>query len=188
MRTSTFIRILSIPQYALISVTISVAVFTLALWLPNFRLIWIVLSASSTSFVEKLSFIWSLYGSIHTNFTPLSAVYTILIAILFGINTTLLIYYIKKMHGGVRGLAGTGSIGIGGLISGIFGIGCAACGSFIFTSLLSIFGAGGLITLLPLGGGEFGLIGIGLLGYSIYTLLQKIHDPLVCEVRTGYKH
>ncbi len=187
MRTPTLIQILKIPFYGTLSIILSVTVFTLALWLPNFKLLWIVLSATSTSYVEKLSFVWSLYGSIQTNFTPLSAVYTILIAILFGINTTLLVYYIKKMRGGVRGLVGTGSLGIGGLISGIFGIGCAACGSFILTSLLPLFGAGGFLTLLPLGGGEFGLIGVCLLGYSITMLLRKIHAPLVCAIRTDYK-
>ncbi len=132
---------------------------------------------------EKASFVWSLYGSIGTNFTVVSASYTIAIAILFGVNIALLAYYIARMRGGARRVGSTSAAGFGGLIAGIFGIGCAACGTFIFTSVLALFGASGFLAILPLGGEEFGLLGVLLLMYSIYLLAKKINDPLVCEIK-----
>tara|TARA_Y100000310_G_scaffold111677_1_gene110078 strand:- start:1888 stop:2124 length:237 start_codon:yes stop_codon:yes gene_type:complete len=72
--------------------------------------------------------------------------------------------------------------GIGGFISGIFGIGCATCGSFIITPLLALIGAGGFLTLLPFGGEEFGFLGVGLLGFSVMSVAKKINQPSTCPV------
>jgi uncharacterized membrane protein len=69
------------------------------------------------------------------------------------------------------------------MISAVFGIGCAACGSVILTAILGIAGTGALLTWLPLHGLEFGVVGIILLSFSIYYLAKRINDPLVCKVR-----
>jgi hypothetical protein len=155
-------------------------VFSFAVLLPNFQLLWIVSQTASLS--ELLSLVGSLYGAITTNFTFISASYTIAIAVLFGVNVALLTYYIQKMRNGLTGLSITGLTGLGGLVSGSLGIGCAACGTFIFTSVLTLFGAGGVLAYLPLGGEEFGLLGVALLLYSIYSLTKKITHPLVCPI------
>ena len=178
------LTVLKQPKYLLTAVVVSVSVFTFAVWLPNFSLLAQVLHPDSAgSMSEKASFVWSLYGSIGTNFTVVSASYTIAIAILFGVNIALLAHYITRMRGGVRGVGSTSAAGFGGLIAGIFGIGCAACGTFIFTSVLALFGASSFLAILPLGGEEFGLIGVLLLIYSIYILAKKISNPLVCEIK-----
>jgi len=65
-------------------------------------------------------------------------------------------------------------------VSGIFGVGCAACGSVIVSSLLLLVGAGGVLTILPFHGAEFGVLGIIFLWFSIYQLSKRIDDPLVC--------
>ena len=72
-------------------------------------------------------------------------------------------------------------MGIGGLVSGIFGIGCASCGTFILTSVLALVGAGGIVSFLPLGGEEFGILGVVLIGYATYWTAKKIEEPLVCK-------
>jgi len=71
----------------------------------------------------------------------------------------------------------------GGLISGIFGIGCAACGTLVLTPLLALIGAGGIVALLPFGGQEFGVFGVGMLGFSIFVIAKKIQEPLVCKTK-----
>jgi len=150
-------------------------------WLPNFRLISEILVSSNATVVEKIDFLFSLFGSIQTNFSVASASYAILIALLFGVNIALLSYYV---HDKRVARAGSGAaVGVGGLISGIFGIGCAACGTVLLTPLLAVFGASGFLVLLPLGGEEFGFIGIGLLLYSSYILLHKVNEPLTCDVQ-----
>lgn len=172
--------VFSRPYYLLIATVVAIIVFSLAVWLPSFPLIWIVSKNASVN--ELLSLLWSLYGAIGTNFSVISATYTIAISILFGMNIALLTYYIQKMKVGVIGLRSTGASGVGGLISGLFGLGCAACGTFVFTSVLTIFGVGGMLAYLPFGGEEFGFLGVGLLGYSLYSLSRKITDPLVCPI------
>lgn len=182
MRSKQLRDITTRPAYLLIAAIVAFLVLTFAVWLPNIRLIGVVLLSGSTSIVEKLNFLLSLYGSIQTNFTVVSASYTIAIAILFGVTVALLVYYIRAVRGGLKGIRATGVAGIGGLVSGIFGIGCAACGTFILSTALALFGASGILAFLPFAGGEFGFLGVGLLMYSIYALAKKIEKPPVCEI------
>jgi len=173
-------KVFSRLRYSIIALVISILIFTFSVWLPNFKVIGSVWSSQSATFINKVSFLWALYGSISTNFTVVSATYTILIAILFGISISMLIYYIKARRVSNRKLGATTSIG--GLVSGIFGIGCAACGTFLLTSALAVIGAGGIIAYLPVGGEEFGILGVILLSSSIYLTAKKIQDPLLCAV------
>lgn len=183
MQWSVLKTVFSKFRYLLIAVIVSLLVFSLAVWLPNFSLLSQVLHPDSAGTIsEKANFVFSLYGSIGTNFTAISASYTIAIAILFGINIALLAYYIRRARGGVRNVGSSGAAGVGGLVSGIFGIGCAACGTFVLTSLLTLLGVSGLLVFLPFGGEEFGFIGVALLVYSIYILTNRIKDPMVCEI------
>ena len=170
------------PVYISIAMFIAWVVFTFAVLLPNIPLIGVVLFADTASAIEKVHFLFSLYGSIGTNFTLVSAASTFIIAVLFGINVTLLLYYIQVVRGATSNVRSTGVAGISGLVSGVLGIGCAACGTFVLTSVLTLFGASGIIAYLPFGGVEFGFIGIGLLLYSTYSLIRKINSPLVCRI------
>lgn len=178
MMVQAFVQVFSNFRYLTIAVISSVTVFSFAVWLPNLRLISVILFNSSASTVEKINFLFSLFGSIQTNFSVVSASYTVTIAILFGINIALLVYYIHSRQTSTLG-QGT-ALSVGGLVSGVFGIGCAACGTFILTSLLGISGATGALVFLPFGGKEFGFLGVGLLIYSSYMLLKNIKKPLVC--------
>ena len=170
------------PGYLFVVVTIAITVFLFAVWTPNTQLIIHVMSDHSISTTDKAQLLVNLVGSIKTNFTLVSASYTIIIAVLFGLNVALITYYIRRLRGSVRSMGSTGAAGFGGLISGILGIGCAACGSFILTSALTLVGAGGVVALLPFGGEEFGFLGVALLTYSIYVLAKKINEPLTCEI------
>lgn len=169
------------PPHVMLAVLVATAVFVFAVLLPNFKLITVVFTSQNSTLLEKSSLLLNLLGSIQTNFTTLSAITVFLISILFGIQVSLLVYYIKRVRTGSK-ISGVGASGLGGLVSGMFGIGCAACGTFVLTSLLALFGVSGLLAFLPFGGEEFGFIGLGLLGYSIYMLIKKINDPLVCSV------
>ncbi len=177
MAYKALLRVFSIPSYVVTAVTVAVAVFSLSVWLPNWRLIFIVFTSTSVSFTEALNIVFGLFLSIKTNFTVVSASYTVAIAVLFGANVSLLRYYMYKRRSfQKRG----GVFSIGGLISGIFGIGCSACGTFILTSVLALIGAGGIISFLPFGGEEFGILGVVLIGYATYWTAVKIEEPAVC--------
>ena len=169
------------PVYALLASVVGVTVFSIAIWLPNIKLITTVLTSDTASILEKSMFVFSLYGGIMTNFTLVSALYTISIAILSGVYVALFLFYFRQRKAKSSGVASTGWLGIGGIISGMFGLGCAACGTFLFASLATAGSAGTLLLWLPFGGEEFGFLGMGLLAYSVYALLQKITSPMVCK-------
>lgn len=168
------------PTYMILALITSSAVFAFAVWLPNLPLIVQVMGHPGVSFSQKLDLPISLLGSIITNFTLLSASYTIAIAILFGINVSMIIYFLRRRVDEVKqtGLA----TGLFGITSGVIGMGCAACGSFLLTSILSLVGASGILAFLPLNGGEFGILGVILLGMSLYTIAKKIQDPAICKI------
>jgi hypothetical protein len=108
----------------------------------------------------------------------LSAVSTVLTALLFGVNISIVTYYIRKRKMMLKksGVA-TSTLG---LITGILGIGCASCGSL----LVSLLGLGGALAFLPFGGQELGVIGVLLLLFSAYTLLHSISNP-VCKLKVN---
>jgi len=101
------------------------------------------------------------------------------VAILFGINISLLTFYIRKRQVASKNKK-VHLTSLGGFASAVLGIGCAACGSIVLSALLSTFGAGTLIVMLPLHGLEFGLVGIILLLFSNRYLIKRIEDPLIC--------
>ncbi|MDP1625301.1 MAG: hypothetical protein Q8L64_06095 [bacterium] len=164
-------------RYAITSIVIAITVFALATWLPNFRLLSLVLSDPLLSLGEKISLPVKLLASIGTNFTVLSATYTILIAIILGINASLALYLVRKR---VRALGGL-SIGLVGITTGVLGIGCAACGSILATTILGTIGGASILSILPLQGSEFGIFGVLLSLSSTYLLMKHINKPLVCK-------
>lgn len=166
------------PKYLALAVGTSIVVFVLATWLPNLRLIATVIGSANTSLSEKLGVPVSLTGSIATNFTLLSATYTVAIVVLFGMYLALFVYYFQRKRAGAqRGEVATGFFG---LASGVLGIGCAACGSVFLTGAFALFGAASALAFLPLGGAEFGILGTILLAWSVYLTAKLIADPLVC--------
>lgn len=172
-------KVFSKFSYLLLSIMTGVAIFTFVVWLPNIRLIATVVSSSNASFYQKLSIPFSLFGSISTNFSPLSAMYTIAISMLFGLNIAALTYLLRHKVGSLR--QGGVTTGFFGVMSGLIGVGCAACGAFLLTTGLAFIGASGIVALLPFAGGEFGILGVILLGISLRMTARQIQNPAVCR-------
>lgn len=170
-------------RYVAIALIATVAVFIFATWLPNLGLVWQITRSASVPLADKLQILAALVGSIETNFTLFSALSTIVIAVLFGTNVAMIAYYLnlRRQFIGEGRLTGA-TTSLGGLASGLFGVGCAACGTFVLGPVLSLAGAGGLLALLPFGGQEFGVLGIGMLGFSLFLTARKIGEPLACPV------
>lgn len=182
MVVATLRTVFSNPAYVLTASAVAFAAFAFTVWLPNIRLIAALFFSDSVSASDTVGVMWNLLGSITTNFTFVSASYTIAVSLLFGINVALLTYYIRKVRGGFSDVGSVGVTGFGGLVSGVLGVGCAACGTFVLSSILALVGAGGVLTYLPLKGEEFGFLGVALLVYSAYMIARKITRPIVCEM------
>ncbi len=173
-------KVFSKATYVFTALVASAVMFAFAAWLPNVRLIAAVVSSADASFSQKLGIPISLLGSIATNFTVLSASYTIAIALLFGVNIAMVVYFLRRKISEVKQTGIT--TGFLGIASGVLGMGCAACGSFLLTSGLSLVGASGILAFLPFAGVEFGIIGVILLSASIYLTAKQIQNPAVCKI------
>ncbi len=179
MALQAFQRVLRQPSYTLLAASIALVTFAMAVWMPNLGLIAQIIVDPGATLSQKVSLPLSLVGSIRTNVSVLTALYTIAIPVLFGVNVAMMVYYLKRRVPAAKRMGL--SAGLLGMASGTLGIGCAACGSFILTSALSSFGGAGALFLLPLRGGEFGILGVALLGMSIVALAKRIEDPLICK-------
>lgn len=180
MYAKTLKTIFGNPLYSILFLAVSFVVLTIAILLPHVGLLKTLWQYESVSVLEIGLLAMNLYGSLGTSFSFFSATYTVLISLLFGLQVVLLTYYIISVRSKVANLTSVGASGVGGLVSGFFGIGCAACGTFLLSSILVLFGAGGVLAWLPFGGEEFGLLGVGLLVYANYLIVKKINAPLVC--------
>ena len=166
-------------RYAALALATALVVFVFATWLPNLGLVWEVASSPTLSLAGKIEVLAALVGSITTNFTLFSAVSLVAVALLFGANVAMIAYGMAlRRQIGQPGTAAS----LGGLVSGLAGVGCAACGTFLLAPLLSLGGATALLTMMPLGGQEFTLLGIVMLGLSLIWTGKRLAQPGSCAV------
>jgi hypothetical protein len=167
-------------RYVFLSAFVATLAFALATWLPNLQLLYSILKDPLVPIADKITLPIDLLGSITTNFTVLTASYTIAIALFTGINFALAMYQIIRQR---QSFSRTGAFASSfGVLSGFFGIGCAACNSLVLVSVLGLVGGAGIVPLLPLQGGEFGIAGVLLLGAATYFLARQISTPPACAI------
>lgn len=174
-------EVLGRPAYLGLAVIIALAVFAAVILFPNFSLISAVFTTPGVALQTKLQLLGSLLGGIMTNFDTVAAFSTVLIPLLFGVDIALIAYFLRQKR--ARLSQGEVAAGLGGIAGGVVAAGCASCGSLLLVTLLSFFGASGALALLPLRGGELGLLSIALLLLSIFLIARKIIAPVVCELR-----
>ena len=174
-----FKKVFQNPLYVAIGILTGLTSFVFIIWLPNIGLVAEVLF-SSGSFSERIALPVSLIGTISTNFTTLSASFVIAMAILFGMNAAMTAFFIRRRISSIRQSGITA--GFIGTVSGTLGVGCAACGSILLTTVLAWVGAGALIQLLPLQGEEFSIAGAILLAASLFLTAKQIENPAVCKI------
>lgn len=166
------------PVYVLLALVLAVLVFSSIVLFPNAALVRDIISSPLFSLLEKARILFFSLGSFTESQTPVGSVGTVLVSLLFGVNAAMLVYAIrKKALGATHGAV----LGGGGAVLGLLGAGCAACGSFLLAGTLSFFGAGALISALPLRGTEFMLAGLALLLVSIVFFSRSIRNAAVCS-------
>lgn len=101
----------------------------------------------------------------------------IILAFLTGINVALLWHKLKfsaQFNGKEAGATTLGSV-FGVLVSG-----CPSCG----ITIASYLGLGSVLTQLPFSGTELKIVGLGLLLYSIHSLIKNMY---LCETKSKTK-
>lgn len=156
----------SSPVYAAISVVAGFVGFNLFVVTQNLNLFTNVVVSGSLPLEARLSVLVGLYPFVGTAFTTPQGVLLVGVAVLFGVNLSMLTYQFRE--NGVSLQEGSGSAA--GMALGVLGAGCAACGTAVLAGVLSLFGAAGALTLLPLDGLEFALVALVLLVLSVYWL------------------
>ncbi len=165
-------------QYFVITLVLSVFIFLFALYLPQKDFVAAILAENTFSFLTKLRLIVGASGSFITNFSLFSQLSIIIISLLFGINGAFLVYYlIRKVAADVAS-----GLSLFGIIGGLFGVGCSACGSVLLSSFIGVAGTVQILGVLPFHGKEFSIFGIGLIMFSILYIAKKIARPPTCSI------
>ena len=165
--------------YVALAVVIALVFFLATVFISNYSFLGYVLSSPKHSVLEKAMLFWTSIGYFETGFTRSSQIITILISLLAGLNVAMSVYYVRRKLSFDR----SSGVGVLGLVSGVFGIGCSACGSVLFTSVFGLSATTALTTKLPLHGTEFGILGVLLLLASIWIVCEQIVNPKACAIK-----
>ncbi len=169
-------------KYILLVIVIFIFSLTVALFYPHFSTLTSYYSIENATFYDKVIFTLKMYSVIQSGITTLSAFYILSISLLAGINLALFVYYIRGRQTPLKiRMNKEGVLSLGGMINGFLGLGCAACGTFVLSAVLSFFGFGAILTFLPLKGAEIGFLGILFMIYATFILIKKIREPKVCR-------
>ncbi len=163
--------------YSIFAVFVFLSVFLFSAWLSNISFFSDLLISPTISLKDKLNLIFSSFNILKESFGLFSAIITVLISFLFAVNITLLIYYVKRK---IKFYKSAG-LSFFGMIFGLLGVGCAACGSVILSSIFGIGATAGFLGFLPFNGMEFGVLGVVILAFSIFLMAKKINLPEACE-------
>lgn len=164
--------VLGIPAYALVAVAGAVGGLTLIVAGQNPSLVADVVVGGSLPLAARATVLVELYPFVGTSYGPFAGALLLAVAALVGVDVALVSYHVREHGLGARqGAAGTAGAALGAL-----GAGCGACGTVILSGLLSLAGATGLLTLLPLEGLELSLLAAGVLVLSVYWLTEGLRD------------
>jgi hypothetical protein len=163
------------PKSVVAGCIASLALFFFIVFFPNLPLIGQIFG-SDNSLYDKAIFVFYLCGSFFTNQSVVSVILSTSTIILFGTTTALIV----DVYSAKRGLSrSVGALSFVGTLAGLFGIGCAACGSLLLAALLAQFGVASL-HFLPWNGIEISFVSIMVLVYVNWRLLQESEKPAVC--------
>lgn len=162
----TLYLVLQVPTYLVLAVLASSGALVLFAVPQNWSLFTDVVVGGTLPLASKVAIFLELLPFVGTSFKLAQGVVIVVAAILAGLNIALVTYHFREHR--VSLSAGSGSIG--GLVLGTLGAGCAACGTAVLAGLLSLVGAAGVLTVLPLEGLEIALLAVVFIGLSIWWL------------------
>jgi hypothetical protein len=174
--------VLGIPGYALLAVGFALTALSVFSFVQNLTLVAFVVTGSLAP-GAKLRALSELFPFLGTNYGLLDGVGIVLVAMLTGINLAMVTYHLRE-HGLTRGGSSGSAVGV---VLGLLGAGCAACGSAILVGLLSLVGAAGLVTLLPFEGKSITYLAAVVLVLSLYWLADGMRGGMIqgCPVDLG---
>ena len=171
----TVCLVLSLPRYAVLAVSFGLLALSVFVFTRNLDILQQVILSSEIPIIARLQILAEMYPGIGTAYTSEQTILLVTTAALVGINLTFVTYHLLEHRVSVRG--GSGSVG--GAVLGTLGAGCASCGSALLGGILSLFGASGVLAVLPLDGLEFALLALVLLVLSIYWTAEGLRGGTI---------
>ncbi|GAB7093242.1 hypothetical protein JCM30237_03940 [Halolamina litorea] len=165
-RTSRLV--LSLPGYAALAVVAAVAALSTFTLSQNLGFVRAVVVFNDGPLVGRLQALLGLYPGFAGSYSPASATLIVVTSALVGLNIALVTYHFREHGLGAR--EGGGSLA--GVVLGMLGAGCAACGSAMLAGLLAVFGVGVGLTALPLHGLEISLLAVAATLLSVHWITQ----------------
>lgn len=164
----------SAPSGWIAAVIGALFVVLLTVALPNLKLLGFTLGAPEFGPALKLRTVFEVLWNGRLAYTHPGGWVALPLAALFGLNAALIFHYMRDQVR-VNRTAGASAFGV---VIGLLGVGCAACGSVLLTSILGV----GAIAALPFGGQEFAWIGLLIIVISTFNIAEKIADPAACRI------
>ena len=159
---------------------IALLVFVVVRSIPNFSFLKIFLQQYGFFSYEFFDIFGLYLLGTFSSATIVDSVVLILLGILTGINIVVLVAFIRRQKNLLASRGG--ALSISGMFLGLFGAGCASCGTALLAPILTALGLAGGLSWLPLHGLEISFVGIGLVVFSTWFVLRKMSRPVVCEI------
>jgi len=160
--------VLSIPTYAVGAIGVAWVSLTLFTLSQNLTLTTDLIIGGSLPLADRLVLIIEQYPFVGTNYSVVDGLAVLIVVALTGINLALVVYHFREHDLSVSSSGGS----MVGVVLGVAGAGCAACGSAVLIGILSLFGASGAVLLLPLGGLEISILAVVALLLSTYWVAE----------------
>lgn len=167
--------VLSTPWYAVLAVLYGVVALSVFVFARNLGILQRVILFGTVSIRARVRILLEMYPGVGPAYTANQTLLLITTAILIGVNLALVTYHLREHRISLR----SGSGGVGGVVLGTLGAGCASCGSALLAGVLSLFGASGMLAVLPLDGLEFALFSVALLVLSIYWIADGLRGGMI---------
>lgn len=171
---SIFIDIFRQIKNVILTFSISLAVFFVLRALPSWYIIRDFFKLPNITALRRLEVVWDYSIGNFGRLGWVDTVVSLLLAILLGINIVIFIHYVRFYK---KAFSGRGAmLSFSGMILGVFGVGCLACGALALAPLLALLGVTGFVHF----GSDIALLGLVMVAGSSIFLLYKMNKPVVC--------
>lgn len=161
------------PIYSFWAILIAGLVFTLFIFLTNIPLFLQAWSVGGIVLLPKVSL--NIINTIITVSGKLAIILMAGVSLMAGVNISMILFKLRA----TKKISGFNFTSVGGIVGSAFGAGCPACS----TSLLSILGVTGGLSVLPLKGLEFTTAGLLILLISFYFISKSISMCEECRIK-----
>lgn len=172
-------KVFSKPSSWGLMLLISAGYLVLAIWLPHIDFIWDIIVSDTYPIFRKAKILFYSLGGFRTTLTLQDQIFSVITALLVGLNITFVVYYFKNKFVFVKEAGG----GLLGTFAALLGTGCSACGSVVLSSFFGVSATATTLDLFPLGGAEISILGALIILITIGIVANKIEQPVVCSVK-----